>query len=191
MQLVKQFSGSPSLDEYLASKLKSAFASVTDQICLYGTGAPQPTGIISTTGCHAATVTVPPTWSDLTQMRYLATNANADLSSFGWITNQKGRKYLESTPRFTNSAGSMFDFMQREAEVSLEVNDDRLFAGVWNYMVIGYWLADNEGGIAADLTFDPYSKAEKGELIITGSVWVDVSPRWPELFCYSQASVFP
>ena len=81
--------------------------------------------------------------------------------------------------------------MARESEISLEVSDARLFAGVWSYMVIGYWLGDSAGGVAADMVFDPYSRAERGELVITGSVWVDCSPRWPELFVYSQPSIFP
>jgi hypothetical protein len=74
-------------------------------------------------------------------MRYLATNSNANRASFGWITNPKGRKYFESTPRFTNAAANVWDLLQKEAEISLEVSDDRVFAGLWNYLLVAYWLA--------------------------------------------------
>lgn len=115
-QLILQFAGPTSLDEFLTARLKAAFASQIDRACLYGSGPPQPTGILNTTGCNAVTTAVPPAWSDLTNMRYLSTAHDADLSTFGWITSQQGRKYLESTPRFTNSTGSMWDFMAREAK---------------------------------------------------------------------------
>jgi Phage capsid family len=192
-QLVLQFGGSQSLDQFIADRLKRSFASQIDKACLYGAGSAsnQPTGIINTTGCHSVTTAVGPSWTDLAGMRYAPTNYDADLSTFGWISNQKGRKRFETTPRFTNAAGSCRDFMAREAEVSLEVGDDRVFSGVWAYMVIGYWLDDGEDGIGTDLTIDPFSRAQQGELLITGSVYVDTTPRWPELFSYSQASAFP
>jgi hypothetical protein len=63
--------------------------------------------------------------------------------------------------------------MTREAEIALEVSDDRVFAGVWAYLVIGYWLDDGEGGLGTDPTIDPFSRASQGELLITGSVYVD------------------
>jgi hypothetical protein len=46
--------------------------------------------------------------------------------------------------------------MQREAEISLEVSDNRLFCGCWAYMTIAYWLGDSSGP-AADLVIDPYT----------------------------------
>ena len=75
-------------------------------------------------------------------MRFVFTNYDADRDSFGWITNPRGRKYFESTARFaTGSSASLWDLMQREAEVSLEVNDDRIFAGLWSYLDLsGDWL---------------------------------------------------
>jgi hypothetical protein len=191
--LLIQFAGSESLDQFIASRLKVAFASVIDQSCLYGSGAAnnQPVGVITATGSQNITVTNPPFWSDLTGLRYAATNYNADLSSFGRITNHKGRKYFESTPRFTNAAASMWDLMQREAEISLEVNDDRIFAGLWNYLLIGFWSGTDIDGPAVDLTVDPFFRAEYGETIITGDIFVDVAVRWPQLFAFSQASIFP
>jgi hypothetical protein len=56
-------------------------------------------------------------------------------------------------------------------------------------MTIAYWLGDSSGP-AADLAIDPYSKAEHGEVILTGTTFVDAIPRWPQLFSYSQANIF-
>jgi hypothetical protein len=171
--------------------MRLAFASVSDQSALYGTGISnhQPSGVINTSGTNAVTTANPPICSDFAGMRYLSTNTDVDRSSFGWITSPHGRKYLESTPRFTNAA-SLWDLMQKEAELSRVVNDDRIFAGLWTYLTVGYWLGDASGP-AADIVVDPFSKAEHREVIITGSGYVDVAVRWPALFSYSQANMFP
>jgi Phage capsid family len=138
-----QSGASLTVDEYLATKMKVAFA----KPALYGTGNNDPLGVINATGSHAVTTSNPPVWDDLTGMRYASTNYDADRTSFGWMTNPRGRKYFESTPRFTNAAASMWDLIQKEAEFSLEVADDRIFAGLWNYLVIAYWIGDAQGSL--------------------------------------------
>jgi hypothetical protein len=84
----------------------------------------------------------------------------------------------------------MWDLMHKEAEISREVNDDRIFAAVWAYLTVAYWIGDASGP-AAEILVDPYSRTELGEVIITGSAYVDVAVRWPQLFAYSQANIFP
>ena len=79
--------------------------------------------------------------------------------------------------------------MQKEAEISLEVNDDRIFAELWNYLVIACWIGDANGP-AADITVDVFSRAERSEVLITGSAYVDVAVRWLQLFAYSQPNMF-
>jgi hypothetical protein len=91
----------------------------------------------------------------------------------------------------TGSPASLLDLMQREAEVSLEVSDDRIFAGLWNYLVIGYAGGTAREEPSVDLIVDPWSKAEYSEVVITGSLYCDVAVRRPQLFSYSQANVFP
>jgi hypothetical protein len=131
-RLLMQSTGAIPLDDFSASRLKSVFASRLDQAALYGRGSAQnePTGVLTATDSQSVTVGNPPIWADLAQMHYLSTDYDADRDSFGWITNPRGRKYFESTARFaTGSSASLWDLMQREAEVSLEVTDDRLSAG--------------------------------------------------------------
>jgi HK97 family phage major capsid protein len=124
-RLLIQSTGAIPLDEFIASQLKTVFASRLDQAALYGRGSAQnePTGVVSATGSQAVTVSNPPVWADLAQMRFASTNFGDDRDSFSWITNPRGRKYFESTARFaTGSSASLWDLMQREAEVS----DDRV-----------------------------------------------------------------
>jgi hypothetical protein len=96
-QLVLQFSGSQSLDQFIASRLKATFASQIDKACLYGQGsaANQPTGILNTSGCNSISTAVGPTWNDLATMRYASTVYDADLSSFGWVSNRKAADTLQ------------------------------------------------------------------------------------------------
>jgi hypothetical protein len=34
-------------------------------------------------------------------------------------------------------------------------------------------------GPAADLVIDPFTRGERGELVLTGTTFVDAVPRWP------------
>jgi hypothetical protein len=190
-QLLSQTS-SLALDKYLGEKMKLAFASVLDQAALYGTGVTgnQPLGVLNTTGTQAFTMAASPAWADIANARYLVTDADVDRSSFGWITSPKGRKYLETTPRFTTAGISQWDAMAKEAEISKEVTDGRLFAGVWQYLTLGFWGGDSAGP-AVDLVVDPYSRSKMAETIVTGSLFCDVAVRWPAVFGFSAANVFP
>ncbi len=123
-------------------------------------------------------------------MRFAVINYDANRDWFGWITSPNGRRYLEPTARFAQGGTSLWDSMTREAELSLEVSDDRLFAGLWSYLVIGYWTGDSTGP-ATDLVIDQFSRAERGEVVITGSLFCDVAVRWPQLFGFTAATIFP
>jgi len=90
-QLLSQ-TASLALDNYLADKMKLAFASVLDQAALYGAGpaSNQPLGVLNTTGTQAFTMAASPAWADIANARYLVTNADVDRSSFGWINQSEG-----------------------------------------------------------------------------------------------------
>jgi hypothetical protein len=179
-------------DKYLGDKMKLAFASVLDQAALYGTGVTgnQPLGVLNTTGTQAFTMTASPAWSDFATARFLVTNADVDRSSFGWITSPQGRKYLETTPRFATAGVSLWDAMKMEAEISKEVTDGRLFAGCWSYLTLAFWGGDSAGP-ATDLTVDGFTRARQAEVVVTGSLFCDVAVRWPAVFGFSAANVFP
>jgi hypothetical protein len=55
--------------------------------------------------------------------------------------------------------------------------------------VIGFRSATNEGP-ATDIIVDAFSRAQAGEVSITGSLYCDVAVRWPQLFSYSFAKHF-
>lgn len=64
---------------------------------------------------------------------------------------------------------------------------------VWNDLAAMRYVSTNydANGPAADIVVGPFSRAELGEVTITGSAYVDVAVRWPALFSYSQANIFP
>ena len=80
-----------------------------------------------------------PVWDDLEALRLAATNQSADLDSFGYITNQTVRKSLAITSPFNGGGSSIWDAVQSESEVSLEVNDNDFspVAGTMRQFVIG------------------------------------------------------
>jgi hypothetical protein len=130
-RLLIQAAGTVPFDDFIASRLRLVFGSRLDQACLLGGSSPnEPTGIVNTPGCQLVSVASPPVWSDLSQMRFLATNFDINRDSFGWIVTPNGRRYFESTPRFASgSSASIWDLMKTEAEVSLEVTDDQIWRG--------------------------------------------------------------
>jgi hypothetical protein len=65
--------------------------------------------------------------------------------------------------------------MANEVEISLEVNDDRLFAGLWNYLVVAYWGGTNDGGPVVDILVDRFSLAPAGAVVITAMASFTIS----------------
>jgi hypothetical protein len=61
------------------------------------------------------------------------------------------------------------------------------YRAVWAYVAIAFWGPAGED-LTIDIVIDPYSKAKRGEIILTGGFYCDVAVRFPQLFCYSQAN---
>ena len=122
-------------------------------------------------------------------LRLGSTNVNIDRSTFGFITNPSGRATFEKTAKFAGGAFSIWDTVKGETEISRQVNDNRVFGGVWAYMVLVTWGPDEEGTYAIDLTVDPYPQATTGKVVITASFFCDVCARWPVPFSFSPANV--
>jgi Phage capsid family len=64
-QLLTQSMGTVALDQYLADKMRVAFASVLDQACLYGAGGSAPTGVVHVAGSQNVTTASPPVWDEV------------------------------------------------------------------------------------------------------------------------------
>jgi hypothetical protein len=186
-QLVSQCGGSPSLDEFIASRLRIALASSLDQSVLYGAGGNAPTGILTVAGAQSVTVSAPPLWTDLVKMCFQSTNFDVDRTSFGFIGSPNIRRALEETSRFSGGGTTNWDGIGDVTEISREVSDDRIFSGVWAYVAIAFWGPAGED-LTIDIVIDPYSKAERGEIVLTGGFYCDVAVRFPQLFCFSQAN---
>jgi hypothetical protein len=120
-----------------------------------------------------------------------ATDHDADGSTFGFISSPAGRRTFETTPKFTAGAAlSVWDTIKNETEISKQVSDNRVFAGVWGYLVIATWGAgSDDGDFAVDLTIDPFTQATGGQILITASMFCDVGIRWPALFSFTDANV--
>jgi HK97 family phage major capsid protein len=176
-KLFVQSTGSQPLDDFLASRFKLACSSVLDQACLYGQGSAQnqPLGILNVRGANHVATSTPIVWADLAALRLASSDHDADSSEY-FITNPIGRKTFETTQRFTGSALTIRDSVKNETEFSKQLNDNRVFAGLWNYLVIATWGAGTDD-FTVDLTIDPFSQATSGRVIITASMFCDVAVR--------------
>ena len=129
-------------------------------------------------------------FANVANMRFQVTNFDADRSSFGLITSPVGRESFETIAKFTGGSISIWDAVEGETEISKQVNDNRIFAGLWSYAIVGTWGAGNEE-FSSDLIIDNITQAVSGRVVITGSMYADVAIRWPAVFCYSNANAVP
>ena len=129
----------------------------------------------------------PITWADVVNVRYMSTNYDASPESFGYIVAPGGRQTFETTFRASGSALTIFDAIRNEVEVSKQIGDGRVFAGIWNYLCVGTWGTGTEE-FASDIIIDAVTQAISGRVIVTGSMFCDCAIRWPALFSYTAAN---
>jgi hypothetical protein len=122
-------------------------------------------------GCNNVAVANPVIWDDITNLRFQSTNFDANRDTFGYIVAPAGRQVFEQTAKFAGGGVSIWDTVGTETQVTLEVADGRLFAGIWNYLVIGVWGPQNEEDFGVDLVVDPYSLAVNSEIVLTVSLY--------------------
>jgi hypothetical protein len=191
-QLLVQSVGNEALDEFIASRIRLVFSSRLDQTALYGAGtaANEPLGVVNTPGTNLVPVAAPVTWDNIADLRFASTNYDASTESFGFITSPAGRQAFEKTAKFAGGALSIWDTIKNETEISKQVNDSRIFAGIWNYLCVATWGAGTDE-FATDLIVDSVTSAYAGRVIITGSMYCDVACRWPALLSYTAANAVP
>lgn len=183
------------LDPIIRDDLLSGVAVQIENGFINGTGTdPQMTGLryasigTSTAGTNAATVT----WSHIVGMETGAANNNAEPDArSGYLINTKTRGALKTIQKGTNLPfiwdNGAFPLNGYRAAVTNNVPSNltkgtsttvcsaAFFGSDWSMAVIGLFGAP-------DVTVDPYSKADTGEVKVTINAFADSGIRQPNAF---------
>ncbi|XPV77940.1 MAG: phage major capsid protein [Desulfovibrio sp.] len=175
------------VEALVRSDLATAIALKMDYTGFYGTGVDEPCGIIHSAGVNAVAFAAAgkPTYSELVQMETEISSDDADLESMRYFMNARGRGHCKTTARFSNTESPIWEKGNTvngyATAVTNQVKDGDIVFGNFADLIVGLW-----GGL--ELTLDPYSASDKGQLKIVAMQDFDLAIRNVESFCVGKAA---
>jgi HK97 family phage major capsid protein/HK97 family phage prohead protease len=186
------------VESMIRDDLLAGAAVQIEYLAINGNGtSPQHTGIRNTTGIGtvvAGTNGAAPTWAHIVDLETTVASANAEPDTrAGYLLNAKTRGKLKQTSRGTNlemiwaQYGNDFPLNNYRVAVtqnvpsnltkgtSTTVCSSAIFSSDWSQEVLAFFGAP-------DVTVDPYSKADTGQVKITLSQFADSGVRQPGCF---------
>lgn len=193
---------SPSVEMWLREDLFAQFALKLDYLMYNGNGSnSEPCGIINTPGIGSVTFAAAATWADILNFENSLATANAEVpgARIAFVTTPSCRNKWKGaavalTGATTVSAKPIWESVTRNdgtndgsvngyrAAVTQQVLNNGVFFGNFKELVLGMW------GDGVNLQNDQYTRADQGEIVITGNCYVDVMLRHPQSFCVSANS---
>jgi hypothetical protein len=176
------------IDDYVTKTIARVLNAKLDAACLYGAGGIEPLGILNTPGVNNFTFPAAGpgvSWGGLVEMRRLCLDRDVFPDSYAMISSPNVEAALALDEAWASSGPSAWHSIQYPQFYSKEVFDDRIFSGVFNYLVVGLWNGTPERP-GLDLIIDPFSLAINSQVIITANLWCDCAVTWPEAFAFSQ-----
>lgn len=172
---------SPGIEGLVRADLVSVVGLELDRVCLYGSGSgAEPQGIDGMSGVGSVTFAAAvPTFAELLELKGAVAVDNALRGSLGYILESDTYADLEAKPRDTGSGlmcindnGSIGRYPARESN---QVTTEDVWFGNWSDVIVGLW-----SGI--DLTVDPYTNAQSGNVRVVALQDTDVNARHGESF---------
>lgn len=176
--------------------LAAIFAVGVDLAAMVGTGASnQPKGIVNQTGVNTIAIGTNGgaiTYNILVDAQTALETNNVPLSSLGIVTTPGVKAKLRKTAKLANTiAGAIWgddqtvagwpafatNQLPANATKGTGTNLATLIAGAWNQLIIAEWGA-------MELIADPYTQAGKNNIVLTGSMLIDVAVRYAKAFTY-------
>ncbi|MBD8875430.1 phage major capsid protein [Roseibium polysiphoniae] len=151
---------------------------------LHGSGAGnQPQGISSLTGVNSTTFAAAlPTWGEVVAMETAVATDEADIGALGYIINPAMRGGFKTTEKAVGTARFIWEdggtVNGYHTGVTTQILTDNAFFGNWEDLLIGAWSG-------VDLTVDPYTNAQSGNVRVIALQDVDIAGRHPGSFCHS------
>lgn len=151
---------------------------------LHGSGAGnQPQGISNLTGVNSTGfATALPTWAEVVAMETQVASDEADVGALGYIINPVMRGGFKTTEKAAGTARFLWEdggtVNGYHTGVTTQVLANNAFFGNWEDLLIGAWSG-------VDLTVDPYTNAQSGNVRVIALQDVDIAGRHPGSFCHS------
>lgn len=174
------------VEALVRENLARDLALALDYAGFYGDGTLNaPVGIKNVNGVLAKTFAgANPTFTELVEMETSVALANADVNSMAYIANASFRGYAKSTKKFADA--SMNTIWEQgdtvngyRALVTNQTAAGDVFFGNFADLLVGMW-----GGL--EVTVDPYTGSDKGQLKIVVMQDVDFAVRRTESFVYGK-----
>jgi len=175
--------GSPDAEGLVMSDLAAVIALAVDSAGLTGTGAPQPQGIVGTSGLGSVTITTATvTYANVLEFQTDAAAANALTPTSGYVTTPAIAALLKQKARFANSdtpiwQGNVLDgnIEGIRAMTSNQVTAGQLLMGDFSKVVIGEWGT-------LEVEANPYANFAAGIVGVRAFYTCDVGVRYAGAF---------
>jgi HK97 family phage major capsid protein len=196
-QLVIQ--SAPDVEALIRTDLFSVMAIKHDELLLNGSGAnDEPLGLMNQIGIGSFVFGGTPTYAQIVNFESVLGKYNADLGKMGYMTTPVAKGRLKGiavallgastvSARSLWEAGNFADEPSDgivngyRAAASNQVPGDRLVFGNWLDLVYAQWSG-------FELITDVFTRAGKGEIIVTLNSWMDSAVRHPQSFAVSADS---
>lgn len=180
----RQLSIQANAERFVRRELMGTIGTAVDQAILNGSGAEQPTGILSTAGVSTETGTSF-AQANAASMKRKVSDANANDDDIAFIGVPSVRELLEKRERATG-LGFIWDKDQvasRPAFVSTDVPSATMICGAWPLIWLGIW------GSGFIVEINPYDSSgfKTGMIQARILVSLDVAVLHPAAFCVSSS----
>jgi HK97 family phage major capsid protein len=173
------------IDAVLANELCRAISFQIDSQILTGSGVnAQPLGVLNQTATSVNTFVAANGWQQLMQVQQtLETNA-IDAKNAYWLINPNTARVWRtllrsgSTARFILDQNDSVGDIQAYSTVFIG-STDQCVLGDWSQLVLGIF------GQGISLTYDPFTKASTGEIVLTADIFWQGFIRRPQAFIVS------
>jgi HK97 family phage major capsid protein/HK97 family phage prohead protease len=175
--------GSPDAEMLVQSDLAAVLALAVDVAALTGTGAPQPTGIVATSGIGTVTITTGDvTYANILSFQTTVAASNALDANSGFVTTPAIAGFLKGKQRFSSTdtplwVGNLLDGQVdgNRGMSSVQVTAGQLLFGDFTKVVIGEW------GVL-EVEVNPYANFAAGIVGVRAFYSCDVGVRYPAAF---------
>ena len=170
------------VEMWVRNELATVMALEQARATLYGSGTSnEPQGLKNITGINTEDfAAAQPTYAELVSMETKINADDADVGSFGYVTNATIYGGFKTTEKASNTAQFVLEpgntVNSYPVVRSNQVESGDVFLGIWNQVILGLWGA-------LDLQVNPYSEDKAGNVRVVVHQSCDVAVRYPEAFC--------
>jgi HK97 family phage major capsid protein len=184
-QLLQQ-SVNSSIDAVLANELCRAISFQLDTNLIAGSGVNgQAIGLINQNATSTNTYVAAGAWGQLMSAQKQIEDNSIDADNAFWLISSATAKTWRTTLRTGNTARYVLDQSSRVGEISayatsfIPASSDQTVLADFTQLVVATF------GQGVELTFDPFTKASTGEVVITANLYYQFFCRRPQAFVVS------